>query len=136
MGAKRVLVRAHGRARTHTHRSLPLCCTCAYTPTPSSPYQLSVRILGEHTLPLAPTLTRARTGAHIEDPSREAGSERRSAHGTRSLTCRFPASFSCRFSSCSNKPDYRRTARLLQRSRQLQTGRHRVFYSGDCGFYP
>lgn len=76
MGAKRVLVRAHGHARAHTHRSLPLCCTCAYTPTPSSPYQLSVRILGEHTLPLAPTLTRARTGAHI------GGSQQRSGQRT------------------------------------------------------
>lgn len=79
MGAKRVLARARTdtRTRTHTHRSLPLCCTCAYTPhTPSSPYQLSIRILGEHTLPLAPTPTRARTGAHI------GGSQQRSGQRT------------------------------------------------------
>lgn len=81
MGAKRVLTHTHTHARTrthsHTHRSLPLLdCTCAYTPPPpSSPYQLSIRILGEHTLPLAPTLThaRARTDAHIGGSQQRSG---------------------------------------------------------------
>lgn len=55
------------RARTHTE-VFP-CAVPALIPPP-------VRILGEHTLPLAPTLTRARTGAHI------GGSQQRSGQRT------------------------------------------------------
>lgn len=84
MGAKRVLThtrartRAHGHAHSHAHtqKSSLVLYLRLYTPTPSSPYQLSVRILGEHTLPLAPTPTRARTGAHI------GGSQQRSGQRT------------------------------------------------------
>lgn len=144
MGAKRLLTHTQTRTcarmdtRTHTHRSLPLLVLYLRLYTPTLPRLINSPYASwGNTLFLALLHSRARALTLIqEDPSREAGSERRSAHGTRSLTCRFPASFSCRFSSCSNKPDYRRTARLLQHSRQLQTGRHRVFDSGDCGFYP